>query len=350
MNKKERVLAAIAHRQTDKVPKGEIYIESNIANNLIGKNYPTDYQYFDREKEVRELLHMDLVNLGEWPSEKIGTDDNGNTIYRSVYGYDFKSTGLSNHVVRPPILKIEDAGKYPVPDINKITARDIADFSGKTDFFIFGQIGGPVSMANEMFGMQEYMMYCLTNASEIRTIGEKIMEFEIAKAIKFIDNGAEGIILTDDIAFNTGVFLPEETMEIIAYPLYETAVREIKKHRDIPVFFHSDGKMDIVFKRIISCGFNGIHSLQPSAGMDIRKLKKEYGDHICLMGNIDLDHVMTFAKPEEVERTVKETMDIAAVGSGFILSTCNTLIDAIPPENALAMYNFAENYKPNYNN
>jgi uroporphyrinogen decarboxylase len=67
MTKKERVLAAIAHKQTDKVPKGELYIESNIANKLIDKNYPLDYQHFDREKEVRELLHMVLVNLGEWP-------------------------------------------------------------------------------------------------------------------------------------------------------------------------------------------------------------------------------------------------------------------------------------------
>jgi len=144
MTKKERVLAAIAHKQTDKVPKGELYIESNIANKLIDKNYPLDYQHFDREKEVRELLHMDLVNLGEWPSEKIGTDHNSRTIYRSVYGYDFKSTGLSKHVVRPPISNIEDAKKYPDPR-------------------------------------------------------GKIMEFEIAKTMKFIDNGAEGITITDAI-------------------------------------------------------------------------------------------------------------------------------------------------------
>lgn len=344
MTKKERIRAAIAHQETDKVPKGEIYIEPNIANQLIGKNYPLDYQYFDREKEVRELLNMDLVNLGEWPSEEIGVDEAGHKIFRSIYGYEFKSTGLSNHVTRPPLDNIEDARKYPVPDIRKVTAQCISDFATKTDLFVFGQIGGPVSMANEMFGMEEYMMYCLTNPVEIRIIGEKIMEYEIAKSKLFIDKGAEAIIMTDDIAFNSGVFLPEETMEEIAYPLYEQTVKEIKAYKDVPVFFHSDGKMDTVFPRIVSCGFDGIHSLQPSAGMDIARLKKDFGDQICLMGNIDLDRVMTFAKPEEVEKVVQETIDIAAPGGGFILATCNTLIDAIPPENALAMYNFAENY------
>jgi uroporphyrinogen decarboxylase len=344
MTKKERVLAAINLQETDKVPKGEIYIESNIANKLLGKEYPLEYQHFQREKEVRELLHMDLVNLGEWPSEEIGKDENGNKLYRSVYGYEFKSSGLSSHLTKPPLDDITRCNEYKVPNIDMVTGNIVERFTNETDFFVFAQIGGPVSMANEMFGMQEYMMYCLTNFNEIRHIGEKIMEFEIAKAKLFIDKGAEAIIMTDDIAFNSGVFLPEETMEIIAYPLYEEAVKEIKKYRDVPVFFHSDGKMDIVFPRIVKCGFNGIHSLQPSAGMNIAQLKKDYGKDICLMGNIDLDHVMTFAKTDEVEKVVKETIDIAAPGGGFILATCNTLVDAIPPENALAMYNFAENY------
>jgi len=344
MTKKERIKAAIEHKETDKVPKGEIYIESEIANKLLNKSYPLDYQYFQREKEVREMLHMDLVNLGEWPSEEIGTDERGDKIFRSIYGYEFKSTGLTSQVVKPPISGIEMASKYPVPDIKKITGKDIADFAALTDFFVFGQIGGPVSMSNEMLGMEDYMVYCLTNAYEIAILGEKVMEFEIAKAKLFLDKGADAILITDDIAFNSGVFLPEEIMQVIAFPFYREAVKQIKKHRDVPVFFHSDGKMDTVVPLIIDCGFDGMHSLQPSAGMDIGSLKKEYGNHLCLMGNIDLDYVMTFSPPQEVERVVKETIDIAARGGGFILSTCNTLINAIPVENALAMYNFAEHY------
>ncbi len=75
MTKKERVREVISYRATNKVPKGEIFIESNIANKLLGKDYPLDYQYFEREKEVRELLHMDMVNLGEWLAEEIGKDE-----------------------------------------------------------------------------------------------------------------------------------------------------------------------------------------------------------------------------------------------------------------------------------
>jgi len=38
---------------------------------------------------------------------------------------------------------------------------------------------------------------------------------------------------------------------------------------------------------------------------------------------------------------VKKTIDAAASGGGFILSTCNALIEAVPPANAIAMYETA---------
>ena len=95
---------------------------------------------------------------------------------------------------------------------------------------------------------------------------------------------------------------------------------------------------------IVTCGFDGLHSLQPSAGMDIGEIKRRYGDVFCLMGNIDLDYVMTMATPTEVEEEVKRTLDIAAPGGGYVLSTCNALIDAIPDDNALAMYQTADRY------
>ena len=58
--------------------------------------------------------------------------------------------------------------------------------------------------------------------------------------------------------------------------------------------------------------------------------------------NMDLDYLMTFGKPEDVKREVRKVIDIADENGGFILSTCNTMIDAIPPENVIAMMEEAE--------
>jgi uroporphyrinogen decarboxylase len=344
MTKRERVLNAIAHKEGDRVPKGELVISGVLANKLLGRGYPPDYQHAQREKDIREFLNIDIINLGDWPADEIGTDSNGNRKFRSIFGEEYVTSGKSKHLMKPPIDYIEDACNYKVPDVKRVSGKIIEDFAAPTDLFVFGQLAGPVSGLNELFGMEDYMVYCMTNTNDVRVFAEKVMEFEIAKAKLFIDSGADGVIIADDIAFNSGTLLPPDKLDILAFPFYREAIREIKKYKDVPVFLHTDGYIMEVMDRIVEAGFDGLHSLQPSAGMDIARVKKDYGDALCLMGNIDLDYVMTFASPKEVEETVKRTIDAAAPGGGYIVSTCNMLVDVVSPENALAMYRTANEY------
>ncbi len=344
MTKRERVYKTIAHEEPDRVPKGEIYIDPGLANRILGKEYSLDYFDFKRDTDIRALLNMDIINLGDWPTEEIGHDDNGNKIFRSNYGEEYAFNNQSKHIIKPGLVNIEDAKNYPVPDIKKCSGKVIKQFAEQTDLFIFAQIGGPISMINEMLGMEDYMIYTMTNTKEIQILAEKIMAYEIAKAKLFIDNGANAILIADDMAYNTSTFLPYHIMDEVAFPYYKMAVNEIKKHKDVPVFLHTDGNINNVLDNIVNSGFDGLHSLQPSAGMNIEQVKKDYGDQLCLMGNIDLDYAMTFGSVEEVEDTIKRTLDVAAPGGGYILSTCNILVDVIPPKNALAMYNTAHQY------
>ncbi len=341
MTKKERVLAAIKHLPVDRVPKGESWIDGDLANKILGKNYPTDYQHFERDRHIREYLNMDFVNVGDWPRKEIGKDEKGNTVYLSNYGYEF-IVGASKHITKPPIDDIEDAKQYVKPNIKNVDPSLVKRYKEETDFFVFAQIGGPVSMLDEMFPMEDYMVYCLTNTEEMKIITDKVIEYEIEKAKLFIDNGADAIFFADDIAFNTGTFLPPHIMDELVWPYYKKVFNEIKAYKDIPIIAHSDGDLNSVMDKYVESGFDGLQSIQPSAGMDIAEIKAKYGEKLCLWGNIDLDYVMSFAKPNEVKKVVRETIDIASVGSGFILSTCNSMVDSIPPENVLAMMEEAE--------
>lgn len=344
MTKKERVKNALAHRPVDKIPKGEIAIQPGIANKLLGGGYSEAFQDFDREKAVRELLNIDFINVGDWPGRCVGTTEKGESVFVSNYGEKYIYNGISKHTIELPFEDIEESGDYPVPDIGNVSGGLIRRFATETDLFVFAQIGGPISMVNELIGMEDYMVYSMTNTDEIKELARKIMIYEIQKAKLFIDSGADGILLADDMAFNSGVFLPPHIMDEVAYPFYEEAIREIRAYKDIPIVLHTDGNINSVLPKLVELGFDGIQSLQPSANMDIGEVKEKYGDRICLIGNIDLDYIMTFASPEEVRADVEKTIRLAAKGSGFILSTCNTLVDIIPAENVHAMYDAAEKF------
>lgn len=334
----------LAHREPDRVPTGEISIEAGFANRLLGTDFPDDYQHYERDRMVRQRLEIDYVNMGDWPGYDLGVDERGYHVYRSAYGDLYAVAGHSRHMVRPLVPSMEDARAYRPPDPAQVKGELVRRFAADKDMFVFGQIGGPVTILDEALGMEDFMIAALESTAEIQFLSEAVMVFEAEKARILLDAGADAILVGDDIAFNAGPFLPPRVMRQVVYPLYRWLIAEIKRHRAVPVLLHSDGQLTPVLDEILASGFEGLHSLQPSAGMDIAEIKRRYGKDLVLVGNIDLDYVMTMAPPGEVEEVVRKTIDAAAPGGGFILSTCNALIEAVPPANALAMYETARRY------
>ena len=86
MTHKERVMAAISHRQPDRVPKGELAIEGGLLRRLIDPERSERMSGNERELEVWSLLGADLVNVHQFPLTQVGTTDNGQDIFRSVLG------------------------------------------------------------------------------------------------------------------------------------------------------------------------------------------------------------------------------------------------------------------------
>jgi uroporphyrinogen decarboxylase len=248
----------MAHREPDRVPAGEISIEAGFANRLLGASYPGDYQHYGRDRAVRERLDIDYVNMGDWPSYDLGVNEQGYRVFRSAYGDRYAVTGHSRHMVRPLVPSMDEARGYRPPDPRQVTGELVRVFASDGDMFVFGQVGGPVTILDESLGMEEFMIAALENTDEIQFLAEAVMGFEAEKAKVLLDAGADAILVGDDIAFNSGPFLPPRVMRQVVYPLYRWLIAEIRRHRSVRVFLHSDGQLTPVLDEIVACGFEGL--------------------------------------------------------------------------------------------
>ena len=70
--------------------------------------------------------------------------------------------------------------------------------------------------------------------------------------------------------------------------------------------------------------------------MDIDTVKEEWGDRLCLVGNVSV-HSLAARSVEDVEREVMHLIDRIAPGGGFILASGNSLASYCKPENVRAM-------------
>ena len=82
------------------------------------------------------------------------------------------------------------------------------------------------------------------------------------------------------MAYNSGTFVAPDTMQKVFFPAMKWLVNEIHLRTSLPVFLHCDGNINAILDDIVGCGFDGLQAIQPSAGMDIRQVKKEYGQHL----------------------------------------------------------------------
>ena len=78
--------------------------------------------------------------------------------------------------------------------------------------------------------------------------------------------------------------------------------------------------------------------------MDLRTVKEKYGKRFCLVGNIDSSRTLPYGTPEDVACEVREAIDIAAPGGGYILASDHSLHDGIPLENIVTMFAVGRSY------
>ncbi len=64
--------------------------------------------------------------------------------------------------------------------------------------------------------------------------------------------------------------------------------RRIVDALDVPLIWHSDGDILPLLPQAIEAGFVGVHGLEPAAGIDLGMVKREFGQDLVLIGNVDV--------------------------------------------------------------
>jgi 5-methyltetrahydrofolate--homocysteine methyltransferase len=159
---------------------------------------------------------------------------------------------------------------------------------------------------------------------------------------RVIEEGADFIWPADDVAFKTGLFLPPRIMKEMWLPHLERII-EPALNAGKPVMFHSDGKIDEIIPWLIDIGIDCIHPMDPY-GIDYREYKKKFGCRVCLAGNIDIEYPLAHGSPEDVERDVKEHMEVLKPGGGYVACSSHSIVNYIPHENFISMINAIHKY------
>lgn len=154
------------------------------------------------------------------------------------------------------------------------------------------------------------------------------------------DVGVDLITLSDDWGSNeTMLFSPRMWRRMIR-PYAERVVQHAKG-RGLNVMLHSDGYMMQIMDDIVAMGYELVHPIQESSGMDPVTIKQEYGDKFIIYGSLDVVDGLYSHEGEALEEYITKRFEIYAPGGGFIFCTGHFVQPDVPPERLVQAYRLA---------
>lgn len=202
-------------------------------------------------------------------------------------------------------------------------------------------IRDPFANAWEMFTPQKFVMWMYHKPDFIRTVIEKLTDFNINIINRVAEAGADLIISGGDYCEGKGPMVPLRFFTEVVFPNLRMQAEAAHK-QGLKLIKHSDGNMNPLLNELASI-VDGLHSLDPTASMNIGEIKAKYGDKLILMGNIAVDHLANKCESEVTEET-KECIRKASPGGGHILSSSNSWSAGAKLANCLAMVSAGRKY------
>lgn len=315
MTPRERVSLTLQRREPDRVPMGELVLDPQLIAQVLEE---LEGDPWEQTRRFTASLGLDLVvcGLDEPPH------------------YPFALPPASCGDIQELLDRVE------LPSTEGGALSQVRRWSQQTELFVFALVGGGLGPLCALMGFGQALMACVSSSREARALVRRLAGQNAVLARRAVGAGAQAVIIGDDLAYNDGTFLSPAQLREVVFPGIEEEVGQIGE-MGVPVFFHSDGRLHAILDDLVALGIHGLHSLQPSAGMEIGAIKRKYGDRLCLMGNLDLHLLSSSATREEVERTVRETLRVAAPGGGYIFSTSGGLGPGLDPRNVRTMYRAA---------
>lgn len=346
MNSRERIMAAINHQPLDRVPV-DIWATPEVFAALI-REVGDDWT---------EQLHIDGFHgagaryIGpELPTMPAGESVDYWGVKRRDIAY---ASGVYQETYLHPLAEaetMEDLEHYQWPsadwfDYSEMPAQLRAGQETKATMCGYMAI---FYTHNYLRGLETSLMDPLLDADFTHELLQRISDFNYHHHLRIFES-CPGLIdvaqVTDDLGSQTGPMISLETFRTFYKPHMQRFI-DLCHGFDIKVFHHDDGAMSAFLPDLIEMGIDVLNPVQWNCpGMEIERLKKDFGQQITFHGGVENQSILPFGTPEEVRAEVRNNIDILANdGTGYILAPCHCIQPVTPMENILAMYDEAHNY------
>lgn len=380
MTPRERVAAALAHKEPDRIP---IDLGSTLVSSITKAAYvplrehlglpAEDVVIFEQTQQLpylsEDLLERFAVDtrVVALPRERAPrpelVDEGAYWAWTDAWGAKLrmpKEGGLYYDWVGHPIadLTVAAVDAYTWPEFE--TAADLAAIRDQavalrrdTDYALVGtaNIGGGIfEQACRIAGMEAFMMTMVADRPAAERLLDGITDFYMEGAERYLEEVGEFLDVYqygDDVATQETWMISPDSYARLIKPRQRRLFDAIKSKTEARLFYHGCGAVFDLVPHLIDIGVDVLNPVQVSArGMDSKRLKATYGKDIVFWGGgIDTQHVLPFGSPDDVRTEVTRRISDFSPGGGFVFAAVHNIQAFVPSENIVTAFDTARRYE-----
>ncbi len=372
MTSRQRVLAAINHKEPDRVP---IDLGSTINSSIVYEGYLNLRKFLDLPDKKPGLIDrmMRVVRVEEDLLNKLDTDLRGlflgphsdikeisADVYidewgvkrekrPGVYYYEQLGFPLSGDITKKDILDY----KFPDPDDKNITKNlksQVESIKTQGDKAIVITVPSCcIHKSQYLRGFSDWYLDCAGNLEVFETLLDAVFEvnYQVTKnVLKTIGNDVDIVMCSDDLGTQQNLQISPAFFRRVIKPRFKKYFEMI--HSLAPeskLAFHTCGNVRSIIGDLIEVGVDILNPVQVSANkMDSKELKEEFGKELGFWGAIDSQSALRGDSISKVREEVKLRIDDLAAGGGYILGAVHNIQPDVPPQNIYEMFSYSKEY------
>jgi hypothetical protein len=369
MTSKERVLAALEGRVPDRVPYGEFAVDFDTVERVLGRETylrakaksqiafwegrddEVAASWLEDHIELHKKLPLDIVTfpMATWEIPAPGDDPPPRRVDATTWedrrGRVYKLSEATRDItcVHDPVrdarvftaAEFEREPEPPRRDERSWRILDAVVREFKDEKFICGPSGGSVGIVL-LGGMERGLLELAANPEAVRAATAYEVRRQNLADEALIHPDSDAVMWAEDLGFKTGPLIGPAMFRDMFLEANKERVRNVKGRFGKKIVKHCCGNINLLMDFFVEIGFDAYQSIQPTAGMDICRLKRDYGDRIALWGGVAVEHLVG-GTPEDVRADVRRAMACAKPGGRFILGSSHSVAVGTKYENFLAL-------------
>jgi len=319
------------------IPLAELGIHPVIKEKFIGRpilNLKDDVEFWYKAG----YDYIKLQPKVDFNPSKIGAQEN---LTFSQDGTLVRKWASESHGI---ISTMKDYESYVFPEKEDF---DYSNFDKITELLpegmgVIGQYGDIFTMTWEMMGFETFSITLFEDPELIEALNTKLGNLVLSMFEVMAAHPAVKVLwYSDDIAYTNSLLVSPAVLDQVFFPWLKK-IGDLAKKFNKPLIYHTDGILYDVFDKIIDCGVDAIHPIEPKA-MNICEVKQRYGDKLSLIGNIDVD-ILSRGTPEQITGLIRDNIEKVGYNGGYCIGSGNSVPEYVNFENYKAMLEAAKVY------